>query len=618
MSTRFGKQGLFRDSILPSTIFQLLLLFALNLAAYSPSLFGEYSRVDDQALASSLRNSSAASIKQIFVPNVRDGAYYRPVLAMSYRADRLLFDLEPGLMHVQNILFHILNTILVFWLARQLTPTQEGRKRFIPLLSALLFGLHPINTESVNWISGRTDILAGTLVLLSVNLLFFFRRHRSPAALAGAAVSLFLGFLTKEVAVAFLAGAFLILIARKDKDDLEPTKGSKQTDTRSSEWKYILMIAGVIGAFVLYLTLRSAAFVSTESRFGWTLAVIASQPFYALFVFLGALGFYVKKLILPFPLNFAITTIDPLYEIFGILLVVLCIYLVSRRSNRSAVLLAGLLLLAPAFPLALGKIAWTPYAERYAYLPSAFVTVALASYAADLLKRVKGTSILVWKAAGVGLLIALAAIGTVQRSVTWMHNESLLRDTVEKSHSFPPVLIDYAFVLAENGDLRGAREHLMIAASYDHPEFSKVISSLFRRQFGSAGDIDFGFAYLSEQEGKPDKAIEQYKSAFRRSHNNSLKTDALGRIVRLYGDKLRTADRHADLTRLKKEIATYGEKLYKFNGDPYILYVTGKFYLIRGERAEAAAFLRMAHDRFPEGSEYRRFTKKLTEGQRES
>ena len=73
--------------------------------------------------------------------------------------------------HLFNILVHICSTFLVFFIARLTiakgTPWGEDAALKIALITALLFGLHPIQTETVTYISGRPSGLAGLFYFLS-------------------------------------------------------------------------------------------------------------------------------------------------------------------------------------------------------------------------------------------------------------------------------------------------------------------------------------------------------------------------------------------------------------------------------------------------------------------
>ena len=82
-----------------------------------------------------------------------DGSYWRPVTWFSHMLDFSLFGKNSGAHHMVNVVFHTWNAILVFVLLYILTakPTPS-------LFIALLFGLHPINVESVAWLTERSNV----------------------------------------------------------------------------------------------------------------------------------------------------------------------------------------------------------------------------------------------------------------------------------------------------------------------------------------------------------------------------------------------------------------------------------------------------------------------------
>lgn len=80
---------------------------------------------------------------------------YRPIVTLSYFKDYALWKLNPFGYHLTNLILHILNSLLVYLLAVLLLKDIK-----IALIAGLLFGLHPVNTEAVNCISFREDLLA--------------------------------------------------------------------------------------------------------------------------------------------------------------------------------------------------------------------------------------------------------------------------------------------------------------------------------------------------------------------------------------------------------------------------------------------------------------------------
>src|SRR3989339_522468 len=86
--------------------------------------------------------------------------YYRPIISFSYMIDYALWGLKPWGFHLSNIIFHTVSCILVYLIFNSLFNNHT-----ISIITTLLFACHPIHTESVTWISGRTDIIAGMFFL---------------------------------------------------------------------------------------------------------------------------------------------------------------------------------------------------------------------------------------------------------------------------------------------------------------------------------------------------------------------------------------------------------------------------------------------------------------------
>lgn len=95
----------------------------------------------------------------------------RPLLKLSYTANWVAGPGEAGF-HAVNLGVHLVNTLLVFMLARlvarQARVLDEGQRRAAACMAALLFGLHPANTEAVAYISGRSSSLMAMFFLGSV------------------------------------------------------------------------------------------------------------------------------------------------------------------------------------------------------------------------------------------------------------------------------------------------------------------------------------------------------------------------------------------------------------------------------------------------------------------
>jgi Flp pilus assembly protein TadD len=100
---------------------------------------------------------------------------WHPLTWISHQLDCTLFGLAPAGPHAVNLLFHVLNTMLLFWFLSGITGS-IGRSAFV----ALIFGLHPLHVESVAWIAERKDVLSTFSGLLA--LVAYAAYSRKPGA----------------------------------------------------------------------------------------------------------------------------------------------------------------------------------------------------------------------------------------------------------------------------------------------------------------------------------------------------------------------------------------------------------------------------------------------------
>lgn len=125
------------------------------------------------------------------------GGFWRPIVLASYGVDWALGGGAPLIFHITNLIVHALNSVLLlFTLARWVND------RLAACFGALLFAVHPVQTEPVAWIAGRTDSFCalGLLLALTGFRLRIERRVRGTALLA---LGLFIAFGSKEAAVVF-------------------------------------------------------------------------------------------------------------------------------------------------------------------------------------------------------------------------------------------------------------------------------------------------------------------------------------------------------------------------------------------------------------------------------
>jgi protein O-mannosyl-transferase len=96
---------------------------------------------------------------------------WHPLTWMSHALDCELFGLDAGGHHFTSLLLHAINAVILFLLLSRMTG-KMGRS----LMVALLFGLHPVNVESVAWVAERKTVLSMLFLLLALWAYLWYAR----------------------------------------------------------------------------------------------------------------------------------------------------------------------------------------------------------------------------------------------------------------------------------------------------------------------------------------------------------------------------------------------------------------------------------------------------------
>lgn len=418
-------------------LYVLLLILASFLFFYS-SIENQLS-MDDMDLFSSLINSSL-NVKSLFFGVHK--AYYRPLLILSFHFDYMLWKDSLSFFHLMNILIHCCNTVLVYLMSKAIYPVLFNVGRYkktteeqLSFVSALLFCIHPLATESVNWISGRTDLLATLFILWSLLFVLKFILNGRYCDFAYGMLTAFAGMLSKESAVAlFLVVPYLLIIS--------DFKLFKQRIFHSFLFCLLLPI---------YYLLRTASYPALDQGGGKVVEVVKDMSILTYLEKLTiASGFYVKKLFVYTPLNFAITEVSYLYFFFGLFIIgLVLVSFICHRFRFISLLVVAILLFSPALPVALGNIAWTKYAERYLYasIPFASIFIVFGFYLLFVMR---------WHSQKIfyffiTMLIITFSVSTYNRNQLWKDSSLLYAETIKHSPYSPILRNEYAVALRQNG-----------------------------------------------------------------------------------------------------------------------------------------------------------------------
>ncbi|MRS01607.1 hypothetical protein EG832_00010 [bacterium] len=426
-------------------ILHLLFITVLVLAPYLPALNAGFLAMDDVSTMKVI-HSGSLSIHSLFFSQGND--YYRPLTILSYLADFHLFGGNPAGYHLTNVLLHLANALLVYYLAAALLGRDQNSS-FYPLITALLFALHPINSEAVVWISARTDLLCCFFALICMALLIKRSTTMTPIVFMGLFLSCLFSLAAKESSLFLpLLAIFHLILARKK----VPRKNA------------IAVCSALVIATIVYLLLRKGLPVTPPVAVETTMPT-GNHPLHYFIDGAAALGFYLWKLLYPFPLNIAITEIPTNLCLIFFLLGFGSAAVIWKKVSPLRFPLAFLVVsLIPPLGVFFLSLAWTPYAERYLYIPS----VALALCGGILIHRCREK---VPQLIAV-ICIALLAIPTANRVNLWTKPIHFWQDAVVKSPRFGTARLPLVAAYLEAGRYAEAERTLRQADALGLPRKS--------------------------------------------------------------------------------------------------------------------------------------------------
>lgn len=310
--------------------------------------------------------------------------YYRPIISLSYMIDYALWGLKPWGFHLSNIIFHTISCILAYLIFNSLF-----NNRSISIITSLLFACHPIHTESVTWISGRTDVIAGMFFLSAFYLyqkaiypplpgernsslgnrevLKLFPIH-SKLFYVCSIILFAIAMLCKEM-VATLP--FLLIAYTHYFAGLRNGRQCKISLLLSAPYFFVILLYGIIRFTILGIhTVVNPGGEEMKGFYPTTLS------------FTKTIFIYLFKLIYPAhqnayiqnPMSFSITELTVFSSVIGVsFLIFLIVWLKKRWARMSFLILFYLVTLLPLSNFIRISAPWDMgfvTAERFLYIPS--------------------------------------------------------------------------------------------------------------------------------------------------------------------------------------------------------------------------------------------------------
>ncbi len=513
--------------LLPAAV----IVFAV-LLAYLPAMRGSYIWDDPRYVSENPLLRSADGLQRIWTDLGATVQYY-PMVFTTFWIEYRIWQLDPTGYHVTNIILHAITAVMLWFVLRRLSVPGAW-------LAAAIFALHPIQVESVAWITERKNILSATFYMTSLFFYLGFEpigRPENPKVARrwlfyAISFVLFMGALFSKTVTCSLPAAILLLIwwqrGRITRPDVLPL--------------IPFFVAGAIMARVT--TYMEKTYVHAEGA-DWVFSALDR-----ILIAGRALWFYIWKLILPVNLtfNYPRWQIDTsiwwqyLFPLAAVAVVVV-LWIMRKRIGRGPLVVAlfygGTLLPALGFTNTY-PMRYSFVADHFQYLAgigpivlaSALLVTAVLSRRPALAHRERGTrdrSVPTSLYAIGGVLLAVLIVATSSQAEIYKNRQTLWTDTLEKNPDSFLAHNNLATIYLDAGRADLAVGHLEAAVRIK-PDFHEAHSNLGRalnkmgnteraefhcaeavRLKPDSREAQYNLANTLARQGKIDEAIEHYE-----------------------------------------------------------------------------------------------------------
>ncbi len=439
-----------------------------------------------------------------------DQANWHPLTWLSHALDWQLFGPNPAGHHVTNLLLHMANVLLLFWVMRQATGFL-GRSFMV----AVLFALHPINVESVAWIAERKNLLSMLFFLLALEA---YRRYvRDPRAgrYAVVAVCYALGLMAKPQVIT-LPFVLLLwdywplqkLIVTGERPISAPAVAAGMTARNFS-----VLLKEKLPLFALCAA--SAVITFTAQRAGGAMNDVYHQPFSirvenAIVSYVRYLGkaFWPSHLapLYPHPGN----SLRIWQAVAALVLLAAITTLVAWHRRRRYLVVGWLWFLGTLVPMiGLVQVGGQAMADRYAYLPFIGLFIMVCWGIADWAQQRRIPTL--WLAgASAAVLLALAVVAHRQLDY-WGDNVTLWSHTLQVTLPNYIAEDNLAQLLMDQGQTEQAMQHFRAAAAiYPGDTTSNTQIAMYEQRSGRLPEVVEQYDKLIKMTSDPVQRAEMF------------------------------------------------------------------------------------------------------------
>jgi len=536
---------------------------------------------------------------------------WHPLTWLSFMMDSQLYGLNPAGFHLTNLVFHILNALLLFYLLKRMNGA-FGPSLFV----AAVFALHPLQVESVAWVSERKDVLSTFLGLLTI--WFYIGYAERPALKTYLPVLLFfaLGLMAKPMLVTW---PFVLLLL-----DYWPLNRSGWT--RLVKEKIPLFALSLASSAITLLAQSQGALKTLDVL---PLSIRLGNTLVSYVKYLGKF-FYPDPLAVYYPHPGRPPW--PHILLAGLILAALTWLVWRTRKKRPYLLVGWLWFLGTLVPvIGLVQVGWQGLADRYTYVPLIGLVMMVAWLVPDLFDhwRFKKTAITVLAGAALAPLLVL----TWFQHQHWQNSLTLFRHALAVTEDNYLAHHHLGMALAKQGHPDQAQAHFLEAVrinpTYATPYLAMGIYAARDNRIEEAVgyfsqalkiwpeyfEAHLNLARLAALQNRPEQALEHYRRALEINPDYAPAHFELGNLLRALGRPTEALTHYEKNLRLEPKqikarlnlagllglLGRHQEAELQFRrvleiepDNPDAHYNLGTLYGLTGRPAQAEAHLRQA------------------------
>jgi hypothetical protein len=514
MMTMHNREGV-HDNTVRQYWASLLLLVVVTVLVYAVSLSNGFVRDDELIIVNNPQTLSLGNVPEVLLAPDVIKPYYRPLNRATYLLDYQIAGMKPAWYHAINILFHLGNVLLLYLVCLRLFPSRSAA-----LIAALLFAVHPANSEAVNFISARNTILALFFSLASL-LTFMRARDQGKQWPFFSAILFFCGLLSKETAFMLIGILILYTIIPL------PGQGEREQGPR----RFVTLLP-YLAAMLVYFAMRAYALHDLVGA-----GIPASGLISRLSRNITIIPQYLLLLFFPVDLTIYHTAVphSGIFALPGSIIVFWIVFLAALwllfRTGNGTVRFGLVWCAVNYVPIAnIIPIPADPITERFLYMPAAGFCIVVGGVLSGLTMR-KGWKPFYW--IPIAMILLVFAGLTVHRSLVWKDEMTLNSSGVRNNPSSVSAHYNLGTTLRDRGDLAGAVREWQRALQLDPAHSDSLIQmGTFYALQGDLGEAEkyytdalnapsgvadpeksmayYNLAKIREKEGRPQEAIEYY------------------------------------------------------------------------------------------------------------